>query len=139
MDWKIQVIPLPVTDVDRAKEFYIDRAGFTLDVDHRAGDNFRVVQFTPPGSTCSIMVGVGITDGTPGSVRGVHIVVADIEAAHAELVGRGVEVTAVRHMTPNGWADGVDPEHADYNSFADFADPDGNTFVLQEFGHDHGA
>lgn len=138
MDWKIQVIPLPVTDVDRAKDFYTERAGFALDVDHRAGDNFRVVQFTPPGSSCSIMVGVGITDATPGSVRGVHIVVADIEAAHAELVGRGVEVSAVRHMTPNGWVDGVDAEHTDFNSFADFADPDGNTFVLQEWGHGRG-
>jgi predicted enzyme related to lactoylglutathione lyase len=139
MDWKIQVIPLPVTDVDRAKEFYTERAGFALDVDHSAGDNFRVVQFTPPGSSCSIMVGVGITDATPGSVRGVHIVVADIEGAHAELVGRGVEVSAVRHMTPTGWVDGVDAEHTDYNSFADFADPDGNTFVLQEWGHGRGA
>jgi predicted enzyme related to lactoylglutathione lyase len=135
MDWKIQVIPLPVTDVDRAKEFYADRAGFTLDVDHRAGDSFRVVQFTPPGSACSIMVGIGITDAVPGSVRGIHIVVADIEAAHAELVGRGVDISAVRHMTPSGWADGVDAEHTDFNSFAEFADPDGNTFVLQEWGH----
>jgi catechol 2,3-dioxygenase-like lactoylglutathione lyase family enzyme len=139
MDWKIQVIPLPVSDVDRAKEFYTEQLGFTLDVDHRAGDDFRVVQLTPPGSNCSIMVGIGITDGTPGSVKGVHIVVADIEAAHAELTERGVEISPLRHMSPNGWVDGVDPQHTDFNSFADFADPDGNSFVLQERGHDHDA
>ena len=87
---------------------------------------------TPPGSACSITVGTGITDATPGSVRGTHLVVTDIEAARAELVGRGVEVSEVRHMTPDGWMPGPDPEQRDYNSFADFSDPDGNTWVLQE-------
>jgi catechol 2,3-dioxygenase-like lactoylglutathione lyase family enzyme len=139
MDWKIEVIPLPVSDVDRAKAFYTEKLGFALDVDHRAGDDFRVVQLTPPGSKCSIMVGVGVTDGTPGSVKGVHIVVADIAAAHAELEARGVEISPLRHMSPNGWVDGVDPKHTDFNSFADLADPDGNTFVLQEHGHDRDA
>ncbi|HZZ96793.1 MAG TPA: glyoxalase superfamily protein [Jatrophihabitantaceae bacterium] len=139
MDWKLEVVPLPVADVDRAKAFYTEELGFTCDVDHRAGDEFRVVQLTPPGSQCSVMVGVGITDATPGAVKGLHIVVADIAAAHAELTGRGVDVAPIRHMTPNGWADGVDAAHTDYNSFADFADPDGNTFVLQEHGHDSGA
>ena len=95
-------------------------------------EEFRVVQMTPPGSACSITIGVGITDAEPGSYRGTHLVVTDIEAAHAELVGRGVEVGEIRHMTPEGWQPGVDPGHARYNSFADFADPDGNTWVLQE-------
>jgi catechol 2,3-dioxygenase-like lactoylglutathione lyase family enzyme len=135
MDWKLEAIPVPVTDVDRAKAFYTEQLAFVCDVDHRAGDNFRVVQVTPPGSACSIMFGRGITDGTPGSVKGLHIVVTDIEAAHAELTSRGVTISPVRHMTSDGWADGVDPAHADYNSFADFADPDGNTLVLQERGY----
>lgn len=135
MDYSLEAIPLPVADVDRAKQFYAERLGFTVDVDHRAGENFRVVQLTPPGSSCSIMVGLGITDAAHGSVRGLHLVVADIEAAHAELTGRGVPLTPVRHMTPGGWVDGVDPEHTDYNSFSDFSDPDGNTWVLQERGH----
>lgn len=134
MRFSLEVIPLPVTDVDRAKAFYVDQAGFACDVDHRAGDQFRVVQLTPPGSACSIMVGIGITDAEPGSVRGLHLVVADIEAAHHELQERGIAVSAVRHMTPEGWVEGVDPAHTDYNSFAEFADPDGNTFVLQERG-----
>jgi catechol 2,3-dioxygenase-like lactoylglutathione lyase family enzyme len=135
MDWKLEVIPLPVADVDRAKTFYTEQLGFTCDVDHRAGDDFRVVQLTPPGSACSVLVGRGITDAAPGAVRGLHIVVTDIETARAELVGRGVEVSSIRHMTPDGFVDGVDRAHTDYNSFADFADPDGNTLVLQERGH----
>ena len=132
MDLTLQLVLIPVTDVDRAKDFYVETVGFTLDVDHQAGDDFRVVQMTPPGSACSISVGKGITDATPGSVRGTHLVVSDIEAARAELVERGVEVSEVRHMTSSGWAPGPDPEHRDYNSFAGFSDPDGNTWVLQE-------
>ena len=135
MDYKLEAVALPVTDVDRAKAFYAERLGFTLDVDHRAGDSFRVVQLTPAGSACSIMVGIGITDAAPGSVKGLHLVVADIEAAHAELTARGAEIGALRHMGPSGWVDGVDPAHTDYNSFAEFADPDGNVWVLQERGH----
>ena len=135
MDYKLEAIPLPVADVDRAKAFYADQVGFAVDVDHSGGESFRVVQLTPPGSACSIMVGIGITDGAPGSVRGLHLVVADIQAAHAELTGRGVDVAPLRHMTPTGWADGVDPEHVDFNSFAEFSDPDGNVWVLQERGH----
>jgi catechol 2,3-dioxygenase-like lactoylglutathione lyase family enzyme len=134
MDYKLELVLVPVSDVDRAKAFYTEQLGFHLDVDHHPNDQFRVVQVTPPGSACSITfgVGVGLTDVEPGSLRGMHLVVTDIELARAELVGRGVEVTEIRHMTPKGWADGVDPEHADYNSFADVADPDGNTWVLQE-------
>jgi len=131
-DLKLELVLLPVTDVDRAKAFYADRLGFTLDVDHEPNEEFRVVQLTPPGSACSITFGKGITSAEPGSYRGTHLVVEDIEAVREDLVGRGVEVSAIRHMTPQGWADGVDPGHADYNSFADFADPDGNTWVLQE-------
>jgi catechol 2,3-dioxygenase-like lactoylglutathione lyase family enzyme len=135
MDYKLEAIPLPVTDVDRAKAFYADQLGFNVDVDHRAGDSFRVVQLTPPGSACSVMVGIGITDSAPGAIKGLHLVVTDIEAAHAELSARGVPVSAVRHMSPNGWVDGPDPARSDYNSFVEFSDPDGNLWLLQERGH----
>src|SRR5688572_15319348 len=132
MNYELQLVLLPVSDVDAAKDFYEEKAGFDLDLDVSRGDDFRVVQFTPPGSACSIAFGMGITDAEPGSVRGLHLVVDDIEAARADLVGRGVEVSEIRHMTPNGWAAGADPQHADYNSFADFRDPDGNAWILQE-------
>ena len=131
-DLKLELVLVPVSDVDRAKAFYTEKLGFDLDVDHAPNEEFRVVQLTPPGSACSITIGKGITNAEPGSYRGTHLVVADIEAARDELVGRGVDIGAIRHMTPQGWVDGPDPEHADYNSFADFADPDGNTWVLQE-------
>ena len=135
MDFKLELVLLPVGDVDAAKTFYADNLGFNLDVDHHASDEFRVIQFTPPGSACSVAFGIGITDAPPGSVKGLHLVVTDIEAAHAELSGRGVQVSDIRHMGPQGWVAGVDPQHRKYNSFADFADPDGNTWVLQEVGH----
>jgi catechol 2,3-dioxygenase-like lactoylglutathione lyase family enzyme len=132
VDYRLELVLIPVTDVDRAKAFYVDRCGFNLDVDHQPNDEFRVVQMTPPGSACSITIGIGITKAVPGSYEGTHLIVKDIEAARAELAGRGVEVSDVRHMGPNGWEPGPDPDHADYNSFADFRDPDGNTWVLQE-------
>jgi len=132
VDWKLELVLVPVADVERAKTFYVDQCGFRLDVDHSAGDSFRVVQMTPPGSTCSISVGIGLTDAAPGSVRGLHLVIDDIAAARTELVSRGVVVSEIKHMTPEGWQPGVDPAHADFNSFADFSDPDGNTWVLQE-------
>ena len=132
MNMKLELVLLPVSDVDRAKAFYTEKVGFGLDVDHRPNDEFRIVQMTPPGSACSVTIGVGITSAQPGSYRGTHLVVTDIEAARAELVERGVEVTEIRHMGPEGWAPGPDPEHRDYGSFADFSDPDGNTWVLQE-------
>jgi catechol 2,3-dioxygenase-like lactoylglutathione lyase family enzyme len=135
MDYKLEVVMLPVSDVDRAKAFYTEQLGFKLDVDHRAGDSFRVVQVTPPGSACSVSFGIGLSDAAPGSVRGTHLVVTDVDAARAELVGRGVTVSDVRHMTPNGFVPGADPAHADYNSFAEFTDPDGNNWVLQERGY----
>ena len=132
MDLKLELVLIPVSDVDRAKAFYVENAGFRLDVDHQPNDDFRVVQMTPPGSACSITIGIGITSAPPGSYRGTHLVVTDIEAARAELVERGVEVSEIRHMGASGWEPGPDPEHRDYGSFADFSDPDGNTWVLQE-------
>ncbi|MGH3066513.1 MAG: VOC family protein [Gaiellaceae bacterium] len=131
-DLKLELVLIPVSDVDRAKAFYTDQVGFDLDVDHQPNDEFRIVQMTPPGSACSVTIGVGITSAEPGSYRGTHLVVSDIEEARAELVKRGVEVGEIRHMGSGGWAPGADPEHRDYNSFADFSDPDGNSWVLQE-------
>src|ERR1700736_4267255 len=110
MDYKLELVLIPVSDVDRAKTFYTENAGFNLDVDHKAGDDFRVVQLTPPGSACSLAMGVGITDAAPGSVRGTHLVVSDIVAAHDELVERGVEVSDVRHLESGTWVTGPDPE-----------------------------
>ena len=124
MDYQLELILLPVSDVDRAKSFYTDKAGFNLDVDTSPTEEFRVVQMTPPGSGCSITIGIGLTDAVPGSVRGTHLVVTDIEAARTELVERGE------------WVPGADPEHSNYGSFADFSDPDGNTWVLQERGYE---
>ena len=132
MEWKLELVLLPVSDVDRAKTFYIEKAGFNLDVDHRAGDEFRVVQLTPPGSACSISIGKGITEAAPGSVQGLHLVVSDILAARAELVERGVDVSEVRHFESGKWVPGPDPQRRDYSSFADFRDPDGNSWVVQE-------
>jgi catechol 2,3-dioxygenase-like lactoylglutathione lyase family enzyme len=134
VDWKLELVLVPVSDVDRAKTFYTDKAGFNLDVDHRAGDEFRVVQLTPPGSACSISIGTGITDAAPGSVQGMHLVVSDIDAARAELAKRGVDVSEVRHFEAGEWVPGPDPQRRDYSSFAFFSDPDGNSWVLQEAG-----
>jgi catechol 2,3-dioxygenase-like lactoylglutathione lyase family enzyme len=134
MDLRLELVLVPVTDVDRAKVFYTEKLGFSLDVDTQPTDELRVVQLTPPGSACSITIGKGITDAEPGSYRGTHLVVTDIAAARAELVARGVDVSDVRHFdrAAGEWRPGSDPERATYNSFADFADPDGNTWVLQE-------
>jgi len=132
VDFKLELVLIPVSDVDRAKAFYTEKVGFNLDVDHRASEDFRVVQMTPPGSAASITIGIGITDAAPGSYRGTHLVVTDIEAARAELVDRGVDVSEIRHFASGEWLPGPDPEHTDYGSFADFKDPDGNTWVLQE-------
>jgi catechol 2,3-dioxygenase-like lactoylglutathione lyase family enzyme len=132
MDWKLELVILPVSDVDRAKAFYSEKAGFNVDVDHRAGDTFRVVQLTPPGSACSISIGKGITDASPGSVRGLHLVVVDIEAAQAELVERGVEAGEIFHFEAGAQVPGPDPQRQDYGSFLSFSDPDGNSWVVQE-------
>ena len=134
MDLKLELVLIPVSDVERAKTFYVEKVGFNLDVDHRPSETFRVVQMTPPGSACSITVGTGITDATPGSVRGTHLVVSDIEVARAELLDRAVDVSEIRHLESSGWVPGPHPDRSDYESFADFSDPDGNTWVLQERG-----
>jgi catechol 2,3-dioxygenase-like lactoylglutathione lyase family enzyme len=132
VDYRLELILLPVSDVDRAKAFYTEKVGFHLDVDTAPKEGFRVVQMTPPGSACSVTIGTGLIDTEPGSVKGLHLVVNDIEAARKELTERGVEVSEIRHMGPNGWESGRDPNRVDYNSFADFRDPDGNTWILQE-------
>lgn len=132
MDFKLELVLVPVTDVDRAKAFYTEKVGFHLDVDHRASDEFRVVQMTPPGSACSISIGVGITKAEPGSAQGIHLVVTDIEAARAELADRGVDITEVKHFGEAGMLPGRDPDGRDYNSFAFFSDPDGNSWNVQE-------
>lgn len=135
MDLKLELVLVPVDDVDQAKAFYSEQVGFHVHVDHRVGDTFRVVQLDPPGSACSIAVGIGVTDAEPGSVRGLHLVVTDIVAACNELESRGVEVSEIRHMSEAGWQAGAHPDRVDYNSFANFSDPDGNTWVIQERGH----
>jgi catechol 2,3-dioxygenase-like lactoylglutathione lyase family enzyme len=132
MELRLEVVILPVADVDRAKAFYTETLGFDLDVDQRAGDDFRVVQMTPPGSACSVTVGVGLTDAAPGTVRGTHLVTPDIQDTRNELAARGLPISPVRHLEDGKWVEGRDPAGADYASFADFADPDGNTWVLQE-------
>jgi catechol 2,3-dioxygenase-like lactoylglutathione lyase family enzyme len=131
MDMKLEVVVLPVADVDRTKHFY-KTLGWREDADIDFGTS-RVVQLTPPGSAASVHFGAGITDAAPGSVRGTYLVVADIEAARAELIGHGVDVSEVFHRDESGaFAPGVHPGRGTYASFASFADPDGNTWLLQE-------
>jgi catechol 2,3-dioxygenase-like lactoylglutathione lyase family enzyme len=120
VDWKIELVAIPVTDVDRAKAFYTEKVGFNADHDHTISDELRFVQLTPPGSACSIAIGKGLVDSEPGSVRGVQMVVSDIQAARAELAGRGVEVSEVQ-VLPGG-------------SFVFFSDPDGNGWSVQQIG-----
>jgi catechol 2,3-dioxygenase-like lactoylglutathione lyase family enzyme len=129
MDYKLELVPIPVADVDRAKAFYSQTVGFTVDVDHAPSDAFRIVQLTPPGSACSIMIGKGAIRTAPGSVQGLQLVVDDIEAAHAELSARGLAISSVRHFVDGEWLDG---KGGPWNSFAFFDDPDGNGWALQE-------
>jgi predicted enzyme related to lactoylglutathione lyase len=138
--FSLEVIIVPVSDVDRALRFYVDQVGFTLDIDYSPNDRFRVVQLTPPGSSCSIHMGNGLTDAPVGSLRNVYLVVTDIEAARSQLLERGIGVSKIRHKTPiaawdGGFAPGLDPERGDYASLANFSDPDGNSWVLQERGY----
>jgi catechol 2,3-dioxygenase-like lactoylglutathione lyase family enzyme len=136
---KLEVVVVPVSDVDRAKTFY-DSLGFREDIDYVAGDDFRVVQYTPPGSECSIIIGTGITPADPGSAQGLQLTVIDIEEARADLVARGIDVSEVfhdaggvfHHIGDKDRLLGPHPERADYGSFASFEDPDGNGWTLQE-------
>lgn len=139
LDMKLEVIVLPVSDPDRAKEFYL-RLGWRVDADVTVSDDFRVLQLTPPGSGASVIFGVGLSSAAPGSAEGLHLVVDDIEAARTALVQRGVEVSEVfhdaggvfHHAGTRDRVSGPDPEHSSYGSFASFEDPDGNGWVLQE-------
>jgi catechol 2,3-dioxygenase-like lactoylglutathione lyase family enzyme len=134
MEYKLELVLIPVSDVDRAKKFYVEHMGFDLLVDTPIGQGKRVVQVTPPGSACSIGFGTGITSAEPGSQQGLHLVVRDIVAARDELARRGVEVGEVRYFDNGDWQPGPHPEHADYDSFAEITDPDGNLWLLQEVG-----
>ncbi|QES46701.1 glyoxalase [Streptomyces venezuelae] len=135
MNWTLEVVPVPVTDLDRSKEFYADRVGFTVDLDDEVAPGVRIIQLTPPGSRCSIAMlqGMPAAPGTkvmaPGTLQGLQLCVTDIEAARAKLAGRGVEVSPVRHLGEAGWADG---KGGTWNSFLTFEDPDGNGWVVQE-------
>jgi catechol 2,3-dioxygenase-like lactoylglutathione lyase family enzyme len=129
MEYKLEVVIVPVSDIDRAKAFYSDQVGFVLDVDAQVSEDFRVVQLTPPGSACSIAIGKGLAESEPGSLKGVQLCVADIDAARADLLGRGVPVSAVQHKGETGFVDG---KGDDWNSFVFFEDPDGNSWTVQE-------
>jgi catechol 2,3-dioxygenase-like lactoylglutathione lyase family enzyme len=144
MDMKFEVVVLPVADVDRAKEFY-GRIGWRLDADFAAGDDFRVTQFTPPGSGCSVIFGKNVTAAAPGSAQGLYLIVSDIEAARGELLGRGVKISEVFHDAGGVHAgtdepylfgrlrvSGPDPKNRSYQSFASFKDPDGNGWLFQQ-------
>jgi catechol 2,3-dioxygenase-like lactoylglutathione lyase family enzyme len=144
IDMKLEIVIIPVSDADRSKEFYT-RLGWRLDADFASGDDFRVMQFTPPGSGCSVIFGKNITPAAPGSAQGLYLIVSDIEAARADLLARGVEISEVFHEPGGGYVgpdepylfgrlrvSGADPEHRSYRSFASFSDPDGNGWLFQE-------
>lgn len=144
VDMKLEIVVIPVSDVDRAKRFYGD-LGWRLDADFAAGDDFRVVQFTPPGSGCSVIFGKNVTAAAPGSAQGLYLVVSDIAAAREELLARGIKISEMFHSAGDAYSgpnepylfgrtrvSGPDPAHASYRSFASFTDPDGNGWLLQE-------
>ena len=133
----LEVVPLPVTIIDRALAFYTEQIGFVLDVDYHPTPDFRVVQLTPPGSSCSVHL---VATESSRRMRNLVLVTEDLEAERTRLIGRGVEVSAIRHKDPvgtwaGGYSAGLDPQRRDYASYADFADPDGNTWTLQERGY----
>jgi catechol 2,3-dioxygenase-like lactoylglutathione lyase family enzyme len=145
VDMKFEIVVIPVSDVDRAKEFYGEQLGWRLDADFASGDDYRVIQFTPPGSGCSIIFGKNVTAAAPGSAQGLYLIVSDIEAARKELLGRGIQISQVFHDAGGVYAgtdepylfgrlrvSGPDPEHRSYRSFASFHDPDGNGWLFQE-------
>jgi len=139
VDLKLEVVVVPVSDVDKAKDFYTG-LGWRLDADFTGDETFRIIQLTPPGSACSVICGIGVTSTAPGSVRGLHLIVSDIEEARAELVGRGADVSEPWHDAggvfhragTEGRVPGPDPQRRSYSSFASFSDPDGNEWILQE-------
>jgi catechol 2,3-dioxygenase-like lactoylglutathione lyase family enzyme len=145
IDMKFEIVVIPVSDFDRAKEFYSEKLGWRLDAEYDSGKDFRIMQFTPPGSGCSVIFGKNVTAATPGSTQGLYLIVSDIEAARKELLGRGVKISEVFHDAAGIYAgkdepylfgrhrvSGRDPEHRSYRSFASFHDPDGNGWLLQE-------
>jgi catechol 2,3-dioxygenase-like lactoylglutathione lyase family enzyme len=144
VDMKFEIVAIPVSDVDRAKEFYGGRLGWRLDADYDNGSDFRVIQFTPPGSGCSVIFGKNVTAAAPGSAQGLYLIVSDIAAARTELLGRGVDISEVFHnegvyagpdepyLFGRRRVSGPDPEHRSYRSFASFHDPDGNGWLFQE-------
>jgi catechol 2,3-dioxygenase-like lactoylglutathione lyase family enzyme len=129
MDWKLEVVVVPVADVERAKQFYSEQAGFVVDHDTQINDAVRVVQLTPPGSACSIVIGAGMSDMPPGSLKGLQLVVSDIEAARTKLMKQGVEVSPIQHYEGAVLVDG---RGGRWNSFIFFSDPDGNGWAVQE-------
>ena len=129
MDWMLELVVVPVSDVDRAKRFYSEQVGFEVDLDSQFGNDVRVVQLTPSGSACSISIASGLIDSEPGSLQGVQLVVSDLAAARAELIGRGVEVGEIYHFEDGAKAPG---KGGRWNSFMSFSDPDGNGWVVQE-------
>jgi len=144
VDMKLEIVIIPVSDADRSKEFYT-KLGWRLDADFASGNDFRVMQFTPPGSGCSVIFGKNVTAAAPGSAQGLYLIVSDIKAARAELLARGVEISEVFHEPGGGYVgadepylfgrlrvSGADPEHRSYRSFASFSDPDGNGWLFQE-------
>jgi catechol 2,3-dioxygenase-like lactoylglutathione lyase family enzyme len=130
VDYKLELIVIPVADMERAKSFYAELVGFHVDVDHRAGEDFRVIQLSPLGSACSISLMRNIERA--GAVQGLHLVVEDVEAARADLASRGVEISEPFHFGPHGQTSGLDPERRSHGSFASFSDPDGNGWLVQE-------
>jgi catechol 2,3-dioxygenase-like lactoylglutathione lyase family enzyme len=129
MDFTLELVVVPVTDIDRAKAFYSEKVGFNVDVDQSVGDAFRVVQLTPPGSACSISIGKGLSTSDPGSMQGLQMCVTDIDAARELLVQRGLDITPVRHIENGEWIEG---HGGPWNSFMFFSDPDGNGWAIQE-------
>ena len=129
MDWTLEVVPVPVTDVDRAKHFYSEQVGFSVDHDTKLSDEMRVVQLTPPGSGCSIVISVGLFDAAPGSIKGLQLVVSDVDAARSGLAERGVDVSEIMHFDNGSYLPG---RGGDWNSFIYFDDPDGNSWTIQE-------
>jgi catechol 2,3-dioxygenase-like lactoylglutathione lyase family enzyme len=130
VDYKLELVVMPVADMDRAKAFYSEQVGFHVDIDHRGGGDFRVIQLTPPGSACSITL--MRNPERAGTVQGLHLVVQDIEAARADLAFREVEISEPFHFGPDGQTPGLDPDRRNHGSFASFSDPDGNGWMVQE-------